>query len=97
MDKIVKFMQWDCKVLKRKYTNNDRVALELSDATDGETIAIATINVPEVALAPDEVIIKDYSENAGMLDCLLKAGIVEKSGRTVKHGYTESPICILCI
>ena len=94
--KTVKFMQWECKVVKHHYVNN-RVALELIDANDGEPVAMASINIPEIALASDEIIIKDYSENEGMLDCLLKAGVVELSGRYVQHGFCQSPICVVCI
>jgi hypothetical protein len=38
-------------------------------------VATATLNLPEIALGPDEVIIKDYSENEGMLDTLILAGL----------------------
>jgi hypothetical protein len=100
----VTFMNWDCKVIKQQY-GNGRVALQLVAAVDdpnqdifeGDAIATATVNMPEVALAPDEVIIKDYSENEGILDVLLKAGIVELTGKQVQSGFVTCPICVLCM
>ena len=32
---------------------------------------------------------KDYSENAGMLDALVAAGVVAPAGRAVPSGYVE--------
>lgn len=96
-DKVVKFGEWNCKVQTHKYNNNGRVALVLVDANNGEYIATATINVPEIDLAPDEVIVKDYSENEGLLACLLRARVVKLSGRYVNHGFCKSPICVVCI
>lgn len=96
----VVFCGFNCEVAKRKYSNG-RTALELIAANDtddvckGEPIAMATVNIPEETLSPEEVIIKDYSENEGMLDVLLKAGIVELSGRSIRTGFVTCPICIL--
>ncbi len=99
----VNFLNVDCKVNKQQY-NNGRTALELVAAKDdpehdimeGEPICTATVNVPTVALGVDEVIIKDYSENQGILDALLDAGIVETTGRYVESGWVRMPICVLC-
>lgn len=104
MAKMVNFLGVNCKVVKHQYHNNGRIALDLIIAEDdeerdlfkGEPMTHATINIAEAPLAVDEVIIKDYSENAGLLDALLKAGIVEKTGRTVQHGFCESHICVVC-
>ncbi len=68
----VTFRGWRCRVERATYGHTDRIALPLYDATDGEPVAVATINLPELALAADEVVIKDYSENEGMctISCL---------------------------
>ena len=82
---------------------NGRISLELvaweddtiSEVFEGEPIATCTVNVPEYPLAADEVIIKDYSENEGMLQALLDAKVVELAGRSVSMGFVTSPVCIL--
>ena len=74
---------------------NGRVKLRLRDRDDGEPVATATINVPEEPLAENEVIIKDYSENDGMLAALLDAGVVEPTGRVCVSGMVQAPICTL--
>jgi len=46
----VKFLDWDCDVLLKKYANG-RNAIELVDLYDGQRVAIATVNLPDVDLA----------------------------------------------
>lgn len=51
---------------------------------------VATVDyLPDVPLAPHEVLIKDYSENQGMLAALMAAGIVRDTGRRVACGFVE--------
>lgn len=71
----VKFKKWDCIVERCQY-NNGRIALELIHEKDGDSVAVATVNVPEIELPEDEVLIKDYSENSGMVLALQNAGII---------------------
>ena len=65
-------------------------ALRLVEGT-GEPLATATVWVP--GLADDEVAIKDYSENEGMLDLALRNGWVEPPHRFVPSGYVQIPVC----
>jgi len=90
--KTVRFKRWDCKLVW-SYYGNDRRALQLIDAVDFSRVATATVNIPDKALESDEVFIKDYSENEGMLDALVKAGIVEDTGRRVTTGHVTVPVC----
>ena len=94
---IVRFQQWDCAVEYATYRNTGRVAIELIDPNDETSIAVATVNVPEAKLEPDEVIIKDYSENEGMLDALVNAGIVEPTGVQLQVGFARCPIARLLV
>lgn len=86
----VHFAGETCQVRWHFYANG-RPALLLVD-DQGERMAVATINVPDVDLAPDETIIKDYAENAGMLQALVDAGIVAPTGRVVPVGFTAAPV-----
>lgn len=90
----VRFKQWDCLVRKRQY-DNGRSALQLIDAEDGSPIATATVNLPDEPLGQNLVFIKDYSENEGMLDALVAAGVVQPTGQTVRSGYVEVMVCEL--
>lgn len=100
----VYFLDVKCDVVKLRYQNS-RTALELVIAEDdedrelykGEPMATATVNMPQVALENNEVIIKDYSENEGMLETLVKAGIVEDTGKVVESGFVVCHICKLLI
>lgn len=57
---------------------NERPAIMLREVETGEHIATATINIPKVRIPKNTVFIKDYSENDGMVDALIKAGVIEE-------------------
>ena len=91
----VNFRDWKCEAVFSRYYN-DRTAIQLIDEeTTWPPVATATMNLPETELARDEVIVKDYSENIGMLDALMEAGIVTAPVRYVRTGYVSCPICKL--
>lgn len=85
------FMGESCEVARGKYRGGN-ISLQLIDA-DGMPFATATVWVE--GLAKDEVAIKDYSENAGMLSALLLSDIVFAPHRYVKSGFVTIPVCRL--
>lgn len=107
-DITVKFSFWDCNVHFRKY-GNGRTAIQLTNhepidegngfiyRVDECPIVTATINLPDEPLEPDEVIIKDYSENEGMLNALVGAKIISDPIRTCKSGFITGYICKLLL
>jgi hypothetical protein len=80
-----------------KYRQGDRTALELVDHKTGEPVAMATVNIPEEPIEKDEVIIKNWSENEGILQALIKGGIISKPIRETKTGYATAYVCKLLI
>lgn len=80
----------------RKYRDSGRTGIVLI-CEDGEPYATATMNVPEVNLAENEVLIKNYSENRGVLEALTEAGIIENTGRSAVSGFVTAPICRLLL
>lgn len=94
--KKVKYKEWNC-LLQRGHYGNGRVALCLIDADDGEPVATCTVNLPDEPLDDGEVFIKDYAENLGMTQFLVKEGVVQLTGRTVRLPYESIPVCKLLI
>jgi len=96
-DATVEFGGFRCEVHALSYASGGGTALCLIDGRDGGRVAVATVNVEGVSelLPANEILIKDYSENAGMLAVLEEAGIVEDTGRAVRTGYAEAPIARL--
>lgn len=80
MTKRMKYKHWECEVYKGYYGNNSPAlilkSIDNKDVVDGEVISVATVNLDE-PLEENQAYIKDYSENAGMLSSLIKAGIVK--------------------
>src|SRR5436309_716672 len=88
----VRFLDTDCTVEKHQY-DNGRVALRLVD--EEGPVATATVNMPNVPLGKNQVLIKDWSENEGMLAALTAAGVVKPTGETIRSGFVEVPVCEL--
>lgn len=87
----MKFMKWECRLEWSHYEYNKQPALTLLDAETSEPIAKATTCI-DYDFAEDETAIKDYSENEGMLETLIEAGIVEPTGAIHHSGYVAIPI-----
>ena len=92
--KKLRYKEWNCLLQEGQYPGG-RVALFLTDEDDGEPVSTCTVNIPSCALDDNEVLIKDYSENEGMVDFLVKEKIVATTGRFVQSGYVQVPICTL--
>lgn len=73
-----------------KYSNG-RISIRLRDE-DGAPYAHASINLPSEEMKKKEVAIKNFGENEGVLDMLVKAGIVSKPVRTITYGFVDVPI-----
>ena len=86
----MKFQGTPVKVWKRQHPNGC-TRIDLLDDSDGSPYATCTIMMDD--LAKDEVAVKNYSENAGMLDFLLDEGLVEEPHRFINQGYVAIPIC----
>lgn len=71
---------------------NGRHALRLYDEEDGHPYMTVSINMPIEDLEDDEVIIKNYSENEGILDTLIEAGVVSEPVKYIQAGFTSVPV-----
>ena len=88
----VNFLGYECQVKASKY-HDGNTKLQLV-SNQGEPVATATVIAP-ISLPANQVIIKNYSENEGMLEALVAANIVEPTGQTVPVGRTVGHICNL--
>ena len=79
-----------------KYANG-QTAIKLWDLTDGFPYATASVCVEDHLLKEDEVAIKDYSENEGLLEALIEAEVVEHPHAFIQSSHVKIPICKLKI
>ena len=78
------------------YRNNGRTCIELLEAGTHEPIMVATVNLSDYTLLnPGQVLIKNYSENEGVLEFLIANGIVSKPRSWVSTGYVTVALCDL--
>lgn len=72
----VKFKDWNCVIEWSIYSQNNNIAIKLLDENTKELVAVATTNTSEETPLPG-VQIKDWSENRGMWEALVDAGVIE--------------------
>jgi hypothetical protein len=91
-----KYKIWDCVIKKGRYYNK-RVRLSLVDEY-GKLVTTASLNIPTYRkLKPDQIIIKDYEDNIGLLSCLQKNNIVGPTLATVPVGLRVGHIVKLLV
>lgn len=78
---------WKVSPVLFAYGTNNRIGLKLIDAKNGSLVCIASINVPSLVLKEGEIVIRNTEENEGVLDSLVKAGIVSPSKKEVNLNY----------
>lgn len=95
-NQLIRFKEWTC-IIRWKYYSNGRTALELVDYEDHQSIAVITVNLPNENLQSDEILIKDWSENEGMIGVLQKVNIIGPVIESVKTGFVTAKKCKLLI
>ena len=94
--KTVTFLNTPCCVQLGRYRNG-RLAIMLQRIGDDAPIAAATVNVPAVPLEENQVLIKDYGENEGMLAALEAADIVRWAHISCRVGDAHAAVCRLLV
>jgi len=79
----VEFLGEICLLTKDHYLENHRKQLALRIAKTGEPMAVCTVNIVDCDCPDDEVFIKGYSENIGMEQALIDAGVIYSKPTTV--------------
>ena len=92
----VPYREYNVDVHLTHYSTNGRYALFLVDHETFEPVAVATVNIPDKYITDNEVIVKNYSENEGMLQFLINQQIID-GGKCISfsNGYVMLYICDL--
>lgn len=91
-----KFNTYVCDLVYSKYIINQRISLTLVDHIDKVPVVIATVNIPDINLNYNEVAIKNWAENEGILETLINAGIITKPHKQVQISkFATADICFL--
>jgi len=80
------------RMLQTKHYSNGQLAVLMRDK-DGEPLAELSVMRDSVELAPDEFIVKDYSENTDLAQELLKLKLFVPTDRFILIGPHLCPIC----
>ena len=90
----VRFLGEACDIEFKTYPNG-RTAIQLW--CEEGPMGTATVNIPEYPVPENHVLIKDWSENRGMLQALIDAGVVKDTGIVVPSGYVEANLAELLV
>ena len=85
------FGGFTCEMQLDYYPNGNK-SIRLIDTRDGSPVAKATTTVKDVKLPANEVMIKDYTENEGMLKALQNSEVVGQILYTVHSGFEDIPV-----
>jgi len=84
----------DCYFKLGQYENGN-TAIEIITAEDGysEPLCKATVNIGKQF---EQIIpIKNYSENAGLLNCLINAGFISRVISYEQQDFVKIPLCLM--
>jgi hypothetical protein len=83
----------EVEIITDRY-GNGRLAVQLVE--NGEGYATVSVNLPMEHIGRDEFVFKTYSENEGLYEALLRAGVIEWTGRVAgTRTLGPLPICRL--
>lgn len=90
--KKVQFYGQDLELKKARYIANDSLALLLVDQM-GQLFSKVTVNIDNVQMPnKNTAVVKDYSENEGILDALKEASVEFKIIGSVEMPFNYCPL-----
>ena len=81
--------------LQLDYYPNGNKSIRLIDTRDGSPVAKATTAVKGVKLPANQAMIKNYTENTGMLKALQDSEVVGRIVDTIQSGFVDIPVVTL--
>lgn len=98
---VIQFENYQCLVVKKPHPDGT-MGIQLVDPNTHEPIAsptcpVAALERPIPKLKPEFVLVKDYSENTGMLEALTSQGVVEDLRLPIPTGFVNVWLCKLLV
>lgn len=91
-----KYIPAGTRVEKTFYADGN-ICLVARDPEDGSPWGTLSVNIPETNVNDDHVWIKDWSENEGVLNALIKSGMVSDLSITQPCGFCEAHLVRLLV
>lgn len=84
-------------IIEKAHYENKRIALRAVDAYNGEPVATITVNMPHLTCPPGYTWIKNHSENEGIMEQLVEAGVLESPVADNPSGFVTVYLCKVMI
>jgi hypothetical protein len=85
--------EYEIDIKMSKYSNGQH-RMEFIDKEDGFPVLVASVAIDE-SIGSDQIAIKDYSENEGVLKFLMEEGIISSPLKYFNSGFVRIPLCKL--
>ncbi|MEC9356519.1 MAG: hypothetical protein VX836_01465 [Pseudomonadota bacterium] len=85
------FKNWRCTTVWGFY-GNGRIGLRLVEGSS--PVATATVNTA-IDVGLDQIVVKEYGENEGLIEALIEAGVIEPAFEAVYIGHFDAR-CARC-
>lgn len=88
----------DCKNCSLHFSNHldGSIALTIQDEYGNPLINVTKFLIENI-FGEDKILIKNYSENEGILECLIDKGIIKHTGKIIAIRNIELHVCDLLI
>jgi hypothetical protein len=83
----IKFLEYDCEIIISRYKGGQNY-LQLVDTQDNSPVAVASVNLPDEKQEPNEIFIKNWAENAGIMEALMLQRIITGPLESIPTGFT---------
>lgn len=84
----VQFLDFTCEVQRAKYGSGQN-SLRLIDVEDGQPVATASVCLEDQPQQENQVFIKNYSENAGIMEALMLQGVISGPVAVIPGGHVN--------
>jgi len=90
------YIDAECIIDKTTY-GNDRIALQVLDVETGAPECIASVNMVDLDCPEGHTWIKDYSENEGIMEELIRVGVISVPVDDAQTGFVIVYLCKVLI
>ena len=86
------FGNYNVKVIRSTYRNNNRLAIRLMDRQDDAPVSVLTVNLVDEAIESDNLAFVDTNNNPNILEFIKENALGEFTGRYGRSGYCTYPL-----
>ena len=88
----MKILGAECDIEIGKYFKTNKNYIKFIEKETGEPWTTASVNIPDIHIGDEDVILKIYSENSGIMQDLLDNDIIEEPHSYIQSQMVQFPV-----